>query len=93
MIKTRLVRPFPFARVDSNKEKVSEGKETSSTAYEQAHHLSTKHLHRHNHDQNKILDEIVVRVEVIDTGCGLKPSEIANNRLFCKFLASCIVMI
>ena len=48
--------------------------------------LSAKTLDQHNasHRKNTTLDRIIVRIEVSDTGCGIKAKDIAKGKLFCR---------
>lgn len=50
--------------------------------------LSAKTLDQHNasHRKRSTLDRIVVRIEVSDTGYGIKPKDIAKGKLFCESL-------
>ncbi|TFK48405.1 hypothetical protein OE88DRAFT_1713978 [Heliocybe sulcata] len=51
------------------------------------HVLSATHLSQHNlhHAQGNPLEWIVVRIEVTDTGCGIKPKDMAHSKLFSAF--------
>jgi osomolarity two-component system sensor histidine kinase SLN1 len=60
---------------------------TTNTDPENQHHLlSTSHLSQHNlnNDSTEPLDFIVVRIEVTDTGCGIKAEDMAQSKLFCE---------
>lgn len=48
--------------------------------------LNTKTLIQHNatHGGHKPLDTIVVRIEVSDTGYGIRKKDIEKGKLFCK---------
>lgn len=48
--------------------------------------LSVKHLERHNSMHNKPppLEQIAVRIEISDTGCGIRPQDMIQCRLFCE---------
>ena len=50
--------------------------------------LSAKTLDQHNasHRRRLTLDRIVVRIEVSDTGYGIKAKDIAKGKLFCESL-------
>lgn len=50
--------------------------------------LSTTLLTRHNQDDTPVspLEWIVVRIEVSDTGCGIRPRDMAQSKLFCEDL-------
>ncbi len=46
--------------------------------------LSTDHLTEHNkRHATSALEYIVVRIEVTDTGFGIKPEDMAQSKLFC----------
>lgn len=50
--------------------------------------LSTDYLTQHNIQHGKPpapLETIVVRIEVSDTGYGIKAQDMAQSKLFCKF--------
>jgi signal transduction histidine kinase len=47
--------------------------------------LSTDHLNEHNKQHaTSPLEYIIVRIEVTDTGFGIKPQDMAQSKLFCK---------
>jgi len=47
--------------------------------------LSTSLLSQHNQDDMpSTLERIIVRIEVTDTGCGIKPRDMVESKLFCK---------
>ena len=51
--------------------------------------LSTNHLTQHNVIHGKPpppLEWIVVRIEVTDTGCGIRPKDMIQSKLFCASL-------
>lgn len=51
------------------------------------HRLSKNHLTQHNTLHSKpapLLEWIVVRIEVTDTGCGIRPKDMVQSKLFCK---------
>lgn len=53
----------------------------------QQHSLSMTHLSEHNLRHSKPrppLEWIVVRIEVTDTGSGIKPKDMAQSKLFCE---------
>lgn len=57
------------------------------------HTLSESHLSQHNlrHAKHRTpIEWIVVRIEVTDTGCGIKPKDIAQSKLFCKVVFLCL---
>ncbi|KAF9560107.1 hypothetical protein CPC08DRAFT_708306 [Agrocybe pediades] len=47
--------------------------------------LSDNYLSQHNMEHNKPLEWIVVRIEVADTGYGIKPQDMAQSKLFSAF--------
>lgn len=59
-------------------------KEISSSGV--ASRLCATHLNRHNdfHSKPPPLEWIVVRIEVTDTGCGIRPKDMVQSKLFCK---------
>ena len=62
---------------------------TTPAVTDHLHSLSANHLSQHNRRHSELhtpLDWIVVRIEVTDTGCGIKPKDIAQSKLFCKSL-------
>jgi signal transduction histidine kinase len=65
-------------------------KDTTPTvaATSQLHSLSASHLNQHNLHHSKprtALEWIVVRIEVTDTGCGIRPKDMAQSKLFSPF--------
>ena len=51
------------------------------------HRLSKNHLNQHNVLHAKPappLEWIVVRIEVTDTGCGIRPKDMVQSKLFCE---------
>lgn len=61
---------------------------TPSTPPNQLHTLSAIHLSQHNLRHSKPrspLEWIVVRIEVTDTGCGIRPKDMAQSKLFCEY--------
>ena len=55
----------------------------------EVHRLSKSHLTQHNVMHAKPappLEWIVVRIEVSDTGCGIRPKDMVQSKLFCKHL-------
>lgn len=52
--------------------------------------LSSKHLARHNslHNKPTPLETIIVRIEISDTGCGIKPMDMVQCKLFCMSRSS-----
>ena len=52
------------------------------------HKLSKSHLNQHNVLTGKPappLEWIVVRIEVKDTGVGIRPKDMVQSKLFCEF--------
>jgi hypothetical protein len=54
---------------------------------EQQHILSRTHLSQHNltHSNNPPLENIVVRIEVKDTGIGIRRRDMVQSKLFCEW--------
>lgn len=51
--------------------------------------LSASHLTQHNVLHSKPappLEWIVVRIEVTDTGCGIRPKDMVQSKLFCEYM-------
>lgn len=47
--------------------------------------LSTDHLNQHNKQHSTSpLEHIIVRIEVTDTGYGIRPQDMVEGKLFCK---------
>ena len=47
--------------------------------------LSTDHLNQHNKQHaTSPLEYIIVRIEVADTGYGIRPQDMVEGKLFCK---------
>ena len=98
-ITTKLVIPERYAKGDNDdgadgKEIVEEATngfgDSGSTHVEDGgdvhHRLSKNHLNQHNDLHNKPappLEWIVVRIEVSDTGCGIRPKDMVQSKLFC----------
>ncbi|KIP07108.1 hypothetical protein PHLGIDRAFT_30145 [Phlebiopsis gigantea 11061_1 CR5-6] len=57
------------------------------TDIKEHHRLSSKHLARHNsvHSKPPPTELIVVRIEIADTGCGIKPMDMIHCKLFSAF--------
>jgi osomolarity two-component system, sensor histidine kinase SLN1 len=95
IISTKLVAPSPSKyalSVRSESTHRTEASNVTTAAPTQdatdRHSLSASHLSQHNLHHSKPhtpLEWIVVRIEVTDTGCGIKPKDIAQSKLFCKF--------
>ena len=48
--------------------------------------LSTDRLTEHNkRHATSPLEYIIVRIEVTDTGCGIKPEDMVQSKLFCEY--------
>lgn len=51
--------------------------------------LSANYLSQHDKQQDKppsLLEWIAVRIEVTDTGYGIKAQDMAQSKLFCKYI-------
>jgi len=60
----------------------------TSATEEHSHPLSIAHLSQHNleHTKDRSRNEwIVVRIEVTDTGYGIRPKDMDESKLFCEF--------
>lgn len=57
--------------------------------------LSATRLNQHNDIHNKPppLEWIVVRIEVTDTGCGIRPKDMVQSKLFCEYLRLSIFVV
>ena len=88
-IKTRLIIPALPSRMDNtNSEVLSE--KCIDVEGDVQRPLSTGYLSQHDKQQDKpssSLEWIAVRIEVTDTGYGIKPQDMAQSKLFCKSLA------
>jgi osomolarity two-component system sensor histidine kinase SLN1 len=47
--------------------------------------LSARHLDQHNARRAAHFERVVVRIEVVDTGCGISGGEMVKNKLFSAF--------
>lgn len=79
-----------FANSEMSDEKVSGTRPSTAGTANQLHLLSATHLNQHNinEDKSKVrtpLEWIVVRIEVSDTGCGIRSKDMAQSKLFCKY--------
>jgi osomolarity two-component system sensor histidine kinase SLN1 len=56
------------------------------SAADELHTLSASHLSQHNLNtsKDKPLEWIVVRIEVTDTGYGIRRQDMLQSKLFCK---------
>ena len=65
---------------------LEKGDETRDQERDSVQQLSCRHLARHNslHAQSEPLERIVVRIEVSDTGKGIRPRDMVQCKLFCK---------
>jgi signal transduction histidine kinase len=93
-VSTRLVLPSPSKYAPSEGSGYTHVTQVTTapatpapSATDPLHSLSEDHLSQHNLHHSKPrtpLEWIVVRIEVTDTGCGIKPRDIAQSKLFCK---------
>lgn len=83
-ISTKLIMPSRDA--DSSDYIPQKPLVSDSTGEHEPTPLSATHLSQHNNDGKPptLLEWIVVRVEVTDTGYGIKPRDMAQSKLFCK---------
>ena len=86
LITTKLVIPSPEDLARSLKK--PEISSPPSAERDPGTQLSTEYLDLHNlgSEQKKILDRIVVRIEVTDTGYGIEQKEMHRIKLFSEFL-------
>lgn len=92
-IKTRLIIPTLPIRMDNTGNEVLSEKRIDVESDVQSP-LSTNCLSQHDMQQNKpssSLEWIAVRIEVTDTGYGIKAQDMARSKLFCEYLAFCCV--
>lgn len=80
-IRTRLV--LPSASPHSNEEE----KEPTPNPQSPRNSLTLQNVDQHNHEvaSDTIQDRIVVRVEVSDTGSGIRPQDMVQSKLFCEY--------
>ncbi|KDQ26517.1 putative Tco5 histidine kinase [Pleurotus ostreatus PC15] len=86
-ITTRLILPTSPPDYATG-EAPSESTTTRPSMENQTHHsLSTSHLSQHNrhHTDAPPLEWIVVRIEVSDTGCGIRRRDMTESKLFSAF--------
>jgi signal transduction histidine kinase len=85
-ISTRLILPlYPSEYQHSGATQVTDLADPLDTPV--SFPLSDTHLSRHNLHHSKPssqLERIVVRIEVSDTGHGIRPKDMAESKLFCK---------
>ncbi|TFK39719.1 hypothetical protein BDQ12DRAFT_681093 [Crucibulum laeve] len=85
-IKTRLIVPTAPPGIDGAE--IGILGDLPHTPPTDQHTLSASHLSRHNLEHGKpppSLEWIVVRIEVTDTGYGIKPRDMAQSKLFSAF--------
>jgi len=86
-IKTRLIIPTSPTRMDNTANEMSSEKRTDDGVDVQRP-LSASYLSQHDMQQDKpssSLEWIAVRIEVIDTGYGIKAQDMLQSRLFSAF--------
>jgi osomolarity two-component system sensor histidine kinase SLN1 len=79
-ISTHLVLPTPPSRSSMETQKVHNKMIDGSDS------LSAEHLTQHDlfeYNYPSIVERIVVRIEVTDTGWGIRPQDMAQTKLFC----------
>lgn len=72
-------------------EETGNGQRPSLANGPDVHRLSKSHLTQHNTLHAKPappLEWIVVRIEVTDTGCGIRPKDMVQSKLFCEYIGS-----
>ena len=87
-IKTRLIIPTLPTRMDDTENEVLSEKQIGVEGDVQRP-LSTSYLSQHDKQQDKPLSSlewIAVRIEVTDTGYGIKAQDMAESKLFCKYI-------
>ena len=85
-VKTRLIIPALPTRLDDTDNEVLSVKRIGIEGDVQRP-LSTSYLNQHDKQQGKpssSLEWIAVRIEVTDTGYGIKAQDMAQSKLFCK---------
>lgn len=91
-VKTRLIIPALPTRLDDIDNEVLEEKRIDVEGDVQRP-LSTSYLSQHDKQQGRpsnSLEWIAVRIEVTDTGYGIKAQDMAQSKLFCKYILFCI---
>ena len=87
-IKTRLIIPALPTPMDLTDNEVLSEKRIDVEGDVQRP-LSTSYLNQHDKQQDKpssSLEWIAVRIEVTDTGYGIKAQDMAQSKLFCKYI-------
>lgn len=95
-ISTKLVIPERPGKQDEGEEKgdVLEGGDEYEENFrtrgarqteKDCHRLSMNHLREHNSKLGPPLEWIVVRIEVTDTGCGIRSKDMAQSKLFSEY--------
>jgi osomolarity two-component system, sensor histidine kinase SLN1 len=87
-IKTRLIIPALPTRLDDIDNEVLSEKRIDVEGDVQRP-LSASYLSQHDKQQDKpssLLEWIAVRIEVTDTGYGIKAQDMAQSKLFCKYI-------
>lgn len=87
-IKTRLIIPTLPTRTDNTDNEASLEKHADVDGDVQRP-LSTSYLSQHDMQHGKpsnSLEWITVRIEVTDTGCGIKAQEMSQSKLFCEYI-------
>ena len=85
-IKTRLIIPALPSQMDNTDSEVLSG-ERMDVEGDVQRPLSAGYLNQHDKQQDKpssALEWIAVRIEVTDTGYGIKAQDMAQSKLFCK---------
>jgi signal transduction histidine kinase len=94
-VKTKLIAPKPPDSVTLERDK--EDKERHTLAFVQSTGPSSLALssgevppayHRHSTDESSVTSEnsITVRIEVTDSGPGIRPSDLQDSRLFSPYV-------
>ncbi|KAF8997922.1 hypothetical protein BDQ17DRAFT_1362850 [Cyathus striatus] len=87
-IATKLVLPEMEMSFREEEDLSLKKTETGTSSSDNQHSLSASHLSKHNIENGKsssAIERIVVRIEVTDTGYGIKPDDMAHSRLFSAF--------
>jgi osomolarity two-component system sensor histidine kinase SLN1 len=87
-VRTRLIIPaLPTRKDDADSEVLSDKRMGIEGVVQRP--LSTSYLSQHDKQQDKpsnSLEWIAVRIEVTDTGYGIKAQDMAQSKLFCKYI-------